>query len=57
MFFVIFVAVSGESVLILNNLNLFWISVVPMFQVLLMLGIWKLSPWVKRYFEKHKAPA
>ncbi|MDZ7761589.1 MAG: bile acid:sodium symporter [Desulfovermiculus sp.] len=117
MFFVIFVAVSGESVLILNNLNLFWIlaasvfivypllflisifvakksglsyeygiaigfgttaknhgitlalatttfgglavlppSVVPMFQVLLMLGIWKLSPWVKRYFEKHKAP-
>ncbi len=113
MFFVIFVAVSGESVLILNNLNLFWIlavsvfivypllflvsifvaksfglsyesgiaigfattaknhgitlalaattfgglavlppSIVPMFQVLLMLGIWKLSPWVKTYFEK-----
>ena len=117
MFFVIFVAVSGEAVLILNNLNLFWIlaasvfvvypllflgsifvskqfglsyeygiaigfgttaknhgitlalatttfgglsvlppSVVPMFQVLLMLGIWKLSPWVKRYFEKYGSP-
>jgi len=118
MVFVIFVAVSGESRLILQNLNLFWIlavsvfivypllflvsigvakmfglsyeyaiaigfgttaknhgitlalatttfgglavlppSVVPMFQVLLMLGIWKSSPWVKRYFEKQGSPA
>mgnify|MGYP000600799952 CR=1 FL=1 len=118
MFFVIFVVVSGESAMILKNLDLLWIlaisvfivypllflisifvakksglsyeygiaigfattaknhgitlalaattfgglsvlppSVVPMFQVLLMLGIWKFSPWVKKYFEKQGALA
>lgn len=27
-------------------------SIVPMFQILLMLGIWKISPKIKRWFEK-----